>query len=176
VTSTPLNAEGRMEAFRGEDPNGVWTLSIQDDLATNTGTLNSWSIDVSTIPTPVTTTTNVTQSPNLAILDVATVSDTMAVAVGGTFLSSVTLYTEIKHTFAADLDITLTSPAGTIVKITTDNGAGNDNVYNGTLWSGDAPDPDHGRGDGQPRRRSRWPAPRARWRTTAARTPTATGR
>src|SRR6185295_12338443 len=65
----------------------------------------------------------------------------MAVAVGGTFLSSVTLYTEIKHTFAADLDITLTSPAGTIVKITTDNGVGNDNVYNGTLWSGDAPIP-----------------------------------
>ena len=42
--------------------------------------------------------------------------------------------TNITHTFAADLDITLTSPAGTVVTLTTDNGAGNDNVFNGTMW------------------------------------------
>ncbi len=30
------------------------------------------------------------------------------------------------------------SPAGTIVTLTTDNGAGNDNVWNGTLWDDDA--------------------------------------
>ena len=52
----------------------------------------------------------------------------------GTFTCGVTLMTHITHTFAADLDMTLMSPAGTVVTLTTDNGAGNDNVFNGTLW------------------------------------------
>ncbi|OWY25213.1 T9SS C-terminal target domain-containing protein [Sphingobacteriales bacterium UPWRP_1] len=46
--------------------------------------------------------------------------------------------TFITHTFNSDLDITLTSPAGTVVTITTDNGSSFDNVFNGTLWDDDA--------------------------------------
>jgi hypothetical protein len=49
-------------------------------------------------------------------------------------IAEVELYVEILHTFAADLDITLTSPGGTVVQVTTDNGGGNDNVFNGTLF------------------------------------------
>ena len=46
--------------------------------------------------------------------------------------------TFIRHTFAADLDITLTSPQGTVVTLTTDNGAGNDSIFNGTVWDDQA--------------------------------------
>jgi subtilisin-like proprotein convertase family protein len=53
-------------------------------------------------------------------------------------VANVGLQTFLTHTFAADLDITLRSPAGTIVTVTTDNGAGNDNVFNGTVWHVDA--------------------------------------
>ena len=146
VTSTPLNAEGRLENFRGEDPNGVWTLAISDDTTTNVGSLNSWSLDVSTIAAPVETTTNFSILPAIPIPTGAPTTTTgpcapAVVAVSGvdTFLSSITVYTEITHTFPGDLSMTLTSPAGTVVKLNTRNGGGNDNVFNGTLFSGDAP-------------------------------------
>jgi subtilisin-like proprotein convertase family protein len=50
------------------------------------------------------------------------------------------LTTDITHTWADDLNITLTSPAGTIVTLTTDNGGTNDNVFNGTVWNDRADD------------------------------------
>ena len=53
----------------------------------------------------------------------------------------VDLTTFITHAFCADLDVTLTSPAATVVTLTTDNGGSNDNVFNGTLWDDDAGDP-----------------------------------
>jgi subtilisin-like proprotein convertase family protein len=142
VTATPLNSEGRLAAFRGEDPNGTWTLSVTDDLATNTGSVNSWSLDISALASsPGSTSTTFSSTPALTIADLATVQDTMPVAGVGTYLEEVSVYTEILHTYAADLDITLQSPAGTIVQLTTDNGGGNDNVFNGTIWDNDAPIP-----------------------------------
>jgi uncharacterized repeat protein (TIGR01451 family) len=66
------------------------------------------------------------------------VSSTLEVTGAGISILDVDLTTVLTHTFAADLDITLASPAGTVVTLTTDNGAGNDNVFNGTLWDDDA--------------------------------------
>jgi subtilisin-like proprotein convertase family protein len=51
------------------------------------------------------------------------------------------LFTQLTHTFSADLDITLQSPAGTVATITTDNGAGNNNTLAGTTFD-DQADPD----------------------------------
>ena len=64
----------------------------------------------------------------------AVVSSTITVSGAGPSLWDVDLTTFIVHTFAADLDITLTSPQGTVVTLTTDNGAGNADVFNGTVW------------------------------------------
>ena len=44
---------------------------------------------------------------------------------------------DITHTWAADLDITLISPNGTTVELTSDNGGGSDN-YTGTTFDDDA--------------------------------------
>jgi uncharacterized repeat protein (TIGR01451 family) len=62
----------------------------------------------------------------------------LAVAGVSTYLVDLDLTVNLTHTVAADLDITLMSPAGTVVTLTTDNGAGNDNVFNGTVWNDDA--------------------------------------
>jgi len=141
VVATPLSPEGRLAGFRGENPNGTWTLTIEDASALDNGNLAGWSLDVSTLNSaPGDILTNVTQSPALAILDVATVSDSIAVSGLGTYLSDLTLYVEITHTFAADLDITLTSPAGTVVPITMDNGGGEVDVFNGTTFDPDVTD------------------------------------
>jgi uncharacterized repeat protein (TIGR01451 family) len=139
--ASPLVPEEAMGAFIGENPNGTWTITISDDLAGDGGSLDSWSLAVTTFPNaPIATTfPTVTQSTPTAIpTGPAVVTSTLVVAGAGTSILDVDLTTFLTHTFAADLDITLTSPAGTVVTLTTDNGAGNDNVFNGTVWDDDA--------------------------------------
>jgi len=141
TTATPLDPEEAMAAFIGEDPNGTWTITISDDLAGDGGSLDSWSLAVTTFPSPplTTVTPTATQATPTAIpTGPAVVSSTLVVAGAGTSILDVDLTTALTHTFAADLDITLMSPAGTVVTLTTDNGAGNDNTFNGTVWNDDA--------------------------------------
>ena len=71
----------------------------------------------------------------------AVVTSTLEVQGAGAYLTDVDLFTDLVHTFAADLDMTLQSPAGTVVTLSTDNGAGNDNVFTGTTFD-DQADPD----------------------------------
>ena len=138
--ASPLVPEEALAAFIGENPNGTWTITISDDLAGDGGSLDSWSLDLDVIPNaPIASTMSFANNTPVAIpTGPAVVSSTVNVSGAGTTISKVTLLTNITHTFAADLDITLLSPAGTIVTLTTDNGAGNDNVFNGTLWDDDA--------------------------------------
>jgi subtilisin-like proprotein convertase family protein len=137
--ASPLVPEEAMAAFRGEDPNGTWTITISDDLAGDGGSLTSWDLEITTLPAaPTTATTSATNSTPLAIpTGPAVVSNTVAVAGAGTTIHNIRLTTNLTHTLAEDLDITLASPAGTVVTLTTD-GAGKDNVFNGTLWDDDA--------------------------------------
>jgi subtilisin-like proprotein convertase family protein len=138
--ASPLVPEEALGAFIGEDPNGTWTITISDDAAGEGGSLDSWSLIVTSAaaaPTVVTTTT--TQSTPTAIpTGPAVVTSSLVVSGSGTYLSDLNLETFLTHTFGADLDITIASPSGTVVTLTTDNGAGNDNTFNGTIWDDDA--------------------------------------
>lgn len=141
VLASPLVPEEALAAFVGEDPNGVWTLTISDDLAGDGGTLDSWSIDVTTfasvpIQSAVQSFTN--NTPVVIPTGPGVISSTIAVAGLADPICKVVARTTMPHTFAADLDVTLQSPAGTIVTLTTDNGAGNDDVFAGTVWDDDA--------------------------------------
>lgn len=140
--ASPLVPEEALGAFRGEDPNGLWTITISDDLAGDGGSLNSWTLDVFTLAlAPIETTVTATQAvPTAIATGPATATSTLLVAGAGTSLTALDLTTALTHTFAADLDMTLQSPAGTIVTLSTDNGAGNDNVFNGSNWD-DAANP-----------------------------------
>ncbi|OWY19220.1 hypothetical protein C7N43_29665, partial [Sphingobacteriales bacterium UPWRP_1] len=151
VVATPLSPEEPFAAFKGENPNGIWTLTIADDAGADTGTLNSWALSIATCILP-SDYEICTQTPNLNSITNGTVSaipdapnppltSTILISGAGAFLTNVTLSTFITHTFNGDLDITLTSPAGTVVTLTTDNGSNNDNVFNGTYWNDDANDP-----------------------------------
>jgi subtilisin-like proprotein convertase family protein len=135
--------EENFGAFIGEDPNGTWTVTISDDLAGDGGSLASWSLTVRTLPAPpqIANTMATQNTPTAIPTGPAVVTSTLAVAGAGSAILDVDLTTTITHTFAADLDITLMSPGGTVVTLTTDNGGGNDNVFNGTVWNDDA-DPD----------------------------------
>ena len=140
VAATPLVPEETMGAFIGEDPNGTWTITISDDLGGDSGSLASWDLELTTFTSPpaVLTFSATQATPTPIPAGPAVVSSTVVMAGAGTYLFDVDLTTTITHTFSADLDITLMSPAGTVVTLTTDNGGGNDNNYNGTVWNDDA--------------------------------------
>jgi subtilisin-like proprotein convertase family protein len=142
IVATPLNPEWSLDMFRGEDPNGIWTLSITDDAAGEVGTLSSWQLDVTTLAAaPNQSTTSFARNHPLAIASAGTptITDTLQVAGLGPTLSKVVVQTSITHTWCADLDVTLTSPSGTVVTLTTDNGGSFDNCFNGTTWDDDLP-------------------------------------
>ena len=135
VVATPLTVEEALGMFLGEDPNGTWTLTVADDATIDTGTLNSWSLAVTSIAAAPATTwwppvANNTPTP---IPDNGSVQSVINI-VSSNYLLEAELQTTITHTFSGDLDITLQSPAGTVEVVTTDNGGSNDNVFNGTYW------------------------------------------
>jgi subtilisin-like proprotein convertase family protein len=70
-----------------------------------------------------------------AVVDEGVVTSTINVSGVKTFLLDLDVYTALSHTYSDDLDVTLTSPAGTIVTLTTDNAPGPTTPFNGTLWN-----------------------------------------
>lgn len=137
---TPLLCpEGRLSAFRGENPNGTWTLSVSDGLTNFSGNLSSWSVQVRTLPAPPPeTTTTFTESPNFVIPNVTTSLQTMTVSGLDPVITDVKLYIDLPHDTPQDMDIFLRSPTGTEIRITNDNGGNSDNIYAGTLFDGHA--------------------------------------
>lgn len=142
VTASPLSPEGRLAAFRGEDPNGTWTLRVQDDAFSNAGSVGSWSLQLSALATAPTVSSNTfTRSPALPLADNATTFDSLVVSGAGTSIAEVELYLEIRHTSCQDLDIVLISPTGSQAVVSTDGGGSFDDVFRGTLFDVDAPTP-----------------------------------
>ena len=138
--TTPEEALG---AFKGEGPNGTWTLTISDDTAGNGGNLNNWSLALTTVdPAVVTTATSSftgTEVPKAIPGSFgAAITSRITVAGMATSLGKLRVTTGITHTNPGDLDITLTSPAGTVVTLTTDNGGTTDNVFANVLWDDEA--------------------------------------
>ena len=72
------------------------------------------------------------------ILDGSVVSSTLTVSGALPFLKELKARTFIQHSSNGDLWMTLRSPAGTVVTLTSDNGGASDNVFNGTIWSDNA--------------------------------------
>jgi subtilisin-like proprotein convertase family protein len=137
-----LNPEWSLDIFRGENPNGPWKLLITDDTAGEAGNLSSWTLDITSLSSaPYEATSTFSRAPNLLISSVGTpiLVDPLTVAGLGPTLSKVAVYTEIAHTWCSDLDVQLTAPSGSVVKLTTDNAGSFDNCFNGTTWDDDVP-------------------------------------
>lgn len=139
ATSPTLVPEEAMGAFIGQNPNGAWQLSINDVSAGASGVLNAASMTITTCdaaPTVTTATASVTQP--VGILDQATAQSVVVLGVAGSTLTRITCTTSIRHTACGQLIVTLTSPQGTVVTLTSGNGGANANVFNGTVWRDDA--------------------------------------
>ncbi len=69
----------------------------------------------------------------LALVDTGTFTDTLTAVGAPASLTSVEVLIDITHTWDSDLDITLISPAGTRVLLSSGNGGGGDNYTNTTF-------------------------------------------
>ncbi len=143
VAAIRLVPEEPMAAFIGENPNGTWRLAVRDDAGGESGTLSTWGLSIRTLQAaPIPSPFSAHAGPGLAIPDNAPpVTTTLDVSAAGGYLFDLDLTTALAHPSPADVDMTLTSPAGTVVTLTTDNGAAFDDVFNGTVWD-DGADPD----------------------------------
>jgi subtilisin-like proprotein convertase family protein len=148
VTASPLAPEEALGAFIGENPNGTWTITVSDDGTSGVGNLLSWGLEIQSLPAtpPPASASSYTQSPGAAISAGApsVVTDEIQAFGESPYLGDVDVTTNISHSQLNDLQIALTSPAGTTVFLSTGviapSGASGtaDNVFAGTLWDDDA--------------------------------------
>jgi subtilisin-like proprotein convertase family protein len=148
VAAPDLRPEQGFNAlFRGENPNGTWTLTITDDAGADIGTLDAWSISVTdgtivsvppTVGTPVPFSTGAIAVP---LPDVTTTTIPLVVGGASTNFARVEVFVEFTHTFNGDIALDVQSPAGTTISLSNHRGGGNDNVFNGTLFRKDSPNP-----------------------------------
>lgn len=142
ANGSPLFAaapEEPLASFNGENPNGVWTLTINNDSGgVAEGVLSLWALDiVSLVESPVLSVVAVTNDTDFPISSTGAPVVTSQVnfaAPGFIQICDIEVVTQIPHAFAGDLDVTVTSPTGRVVTLTTDNGSGNDNVFSNTRW------------------------------------------
>lgn len=132
----PLNG-----SLAGEDPNGVWTLEIQDTASGDVGVLSDWTLTITdgfalSIPPSFGAPTTFSTGPTaVAVVDNSTVSSPLTISGGPSVISGLTVYIEVTHTWNADMLIQVQSPLGTIVDLSNRRGGSNDNVFNGTTFS-----------------------------------------
>jgi subtilisin-like proprotein convertase family protein len=135
IVESPLVPEEAMGAVWGEAVSGPWTMEIFDGAVGDAGWLHGWSLEITSVYSPSFSLTlpfwNDTSAP---ITDLATTTSTIEITDHGLPISRVKVHTDVTHTWSSDLDITLTSPSGTVVTLTTDNGGGNDDVFYATWW------------------------------------------
>ena len=132
----PAVGPGAMSDFIGEDPNGLWTLNVVDGANGDTGSVDLWSLEISALvplsgPGSGPHSMCATDTP-LAIPDNTTagVSSTITFSGLDPEIADVNVPIDITHTWTGDLDITLTSPEGTILDLFSDNcgSSSNDNL------------------------------------------------
>lgn len=133
--ATTLSPEEPFGAFIGEDPNGTWTLTVTDDEAGASGTLDGWSLTLTTLPAaPLSATGISNEIVSVDVNDQAPAVRTVDVTGIGDFISDVNVRTDVLHSFSGDLTMTLESPAGTIVILSDRSGGDVDNVFYQTVW------------------------------------------
>src|SRR5262249_48952343 len=67
VAASPLAPEEALSAFIGQDPNGTWTITINDDEAQDQGVLLEWGLEITMLQSAVTA-SSVSFHPNNTVM------------------------------------------------------------------------------------------------------------
>lgn len=136
VNQPDLIPEGAMGNYRFHDPNGVWQLIVRDKATSDTGTLNGWSLHLTTLNEPYVSASQFPHNPtDQAIANPGTTTSTIQVSQAGEYLMNLTVQTVISHSASGDLTLTLTAPSGLTTTLTHERGGLLDNLYHNTTWT-----------------------------------------
>ena len=141
--------DGLLSVFDGEDVQGTWTLTVQDQFANNTGVLIYWGIRACTEPSgegegvaegeveapPCLT---VSADPLLTLADSATTTTSFEV-LDDEIVDDVNVLLNVNHPFIGDLIVSLYSPSGTKVELINQAGGSGSNLA-ATEFDDEAPD------------------------------------
>jgi subtilisin-like proprotein convertase family protein len=123
-----------LAGFNGTDPNGTWSLFVNDDLAGDSGMISGgWSLTITTAPAVTGVATTLSNPAELTIpagpAPANPYPSTIAVSgLLGTIVDVEVTLTGLSHTFASDLDILLVGPGGQHVMLMSDLDGANDFV------------------------------------------------
>jgi subtilisin-like proprotein convertase family protein len=135
--------ERSLALLNGEPPNGDWSLRVAD-LAANgaAGTLDGWSIALTVQQdNPLLAPSTFASVTDLAIPSGDLSGATAKISVEGVAgsLREVTITVDIAHPDSRELTVTLESPVGKTVRLTTKNGAGVADTFADTTFDDRAP-------------------------------------
>jgi cysteine-rich repeat protein len=141
----PLQPEGALGALFGDPAGGPWALVVTDDGGGSIGTLNGWSLTLTTISgvPPADTPRVFVANTAVALPNGDALGLDVPITVSGLTgpLLDVDVTVDVRHGRATDIDLVLTSPSGRRIELATDIGGENDDLYAGTTFDDDAPDP-----------------------------------
>jgi subtilisin-like proprotein convertase family protein len=127
-TQLTLSPEGSLAAFIGDDPNGVYTLSVNDNAAGDVGTLSGFRLDFTTSEATQTTATTVATGDGGSLPDApgtGVLEKTVTVSGAKKYLTDVDVFTNLEHHFdPGELTMRLVSPQGTTVMLSNHRGSG----------------------------------------------------
>ncbi|VAW46385.1 hypothetical protein MNBD_GAMMA03-1686 [hydrothermal vent metagenome] len=131
-----LVPEGAMGAFVLSDPNGLWTLEIEDDTPANDGLLLSWELIINSYNNGqinIFDGSNDTDTPIPNNTQVE--SEIIMVGILGQQVQMVNVTVVIANQSANELSIELESPAGTRIPLTLNNGGNASGTFEGVFFA-----------------------------------------
>jgi cysteine-rich repeat protein len=138
-----VQPEGALGALIGESAEGPWVLVVTDDSNGSQGTLEGFTLIISTVPLVQTSSPSVFNGGDSSIPNgfPEGVELPLLVTNLGTLLYDVDVTVDISHDTSGEIDLFLTSPSGTTIDLVTNIGGGNDDLYRGTTFDDQASDP-----------------------------------
>lgn len=116
--ATVVHPSGSLAPLAGQPAAGLWTLQIVDRASGNSGTLQSWQLDICTKPACVVAASLASTDLPKSIPDGSSTTSFLRVPVGTGAVGRVELIgVQGHHTYVHDLEFHLTSPSGHEVKV-----------------------------------------------------------
>jgi M6 family metalloprotease-like protein len=117
-----------LATLRGKNTKGDWRLTVQDLAPADAGTLNSWSMEISSAPA-VAAPVELQEAPGILIPDAPGAGlDRGLATTSSARIASVEVSVDIVHTWIGDLRVSVVSPSGTEIVLHNRAGASDDNL------------------------------------------------
>ena len=135
VAAPALVPEGALGSFVNENPNGLWSLEIEDVNAADDGQLVSWELTINAFNGGALDTLSEASMDAVQLANLATTETQLTLPDNGESIISVSLFMSAGMDRTGEYEIELISPSGTVVPVSINNGADNADGFSNTFFS-----------------------------------------